>query len=190
MMDKGCMSMGGVDGTSAATIEIRGNTIISNYNNVMLCDGYGKSNNTRWYSNTFVKIGDRSDYSTIRIGVSGDVSTGHEFYDSVFQGGASYASTVFVSGHGETWYKVGWTLTVTTTANASVQIEDSTEAVVSSGTANGSGIYTATLVQYKQEDSAGKTYYTDHHVEVTLGQDFNETDVTMDATKGIELYPV
>ena len=56
-------------------------------------------------------------------------------------------------------------------------------------THNGSGVYTAQLIQYKITPS-GKTYYTDHTVEVTLGQEYNETDVTMDATKSIDLYPV
>ena len=70
-----------------------------------------------------------------------------------------------------------------------MEIWDSTATLVASGTANGSGVFTATLIEYKRAPS-GKTYYTAHHVHTTLASEFAETDVTMDAIKSIDLYPV
>ena len=83
---------------------------------------------------------------------------------------------------------MGWTLTVNTTAFANVTITDSTGTQVFSGQADGSGRTSALLDQYLQTPG-GRTYTTPHTVTVELGGQGDSTQVTMNATKSITLYP-
>lgn len=66
-----------------------GNTIVSNFANFNMQDTYGVSINYRFVGNTFVKVGDRADYATIK---SREVrpSKGHMFLNSRLEGGAGY----------------------------------------------------------------------------------------------------
>ncbi len=182
---------GAVDITGAAS-ETTGpfalftdNTVISNICNVMLAEDYGSGHNAKFVGNTFTKIGSRSDYRTIRGGYWYWDTLGHEFFDSIFTGGASYSSYAFI-GTGTHEFYVGWTLTVDTKLGATVTINDSTGTEVYSGVADANGICQAQLYQYRQRDTS-QTYYTAHTVYVSEGSNNDSTTVTMDAKKTVYL---
>ena len=162
------------------------NRVISNFCNVRLGESYGTGCNTEYYDNTFVKEGPaRTDYRTINCGWGTTTSTGHKFFDSVFEGGASYDEVQF-EGSGTRDFYVGWTLTVETEPYANVTIDDYSETEVFDGQADGNGMVAVKLFQY-QETPSGKTYHTPH--EVTAEKDGNSDYqyVTMDAKKTVQI---
>jgi len=137
--NSGAIMITGSDDTStAAYTTFTNNRIISNFCNINHgTDLYGVGCNIRYIGNTIVRIGDRSDYRTINF--PGGLATGHEFFDTVFEGGASFDSYVF-SGSGTRSFAVGWSLHIDTGANAVVTIRNAaTNAIVFTGTANASG---------------------------------------------------
>ncbi len=172
--------------TTAPSILFANNTVISNICNVILGEDYGIGHNSLFIGNEFEKIGSRADYRTFHVGFGTDWNTtGHEFFDSTFSGGASYDELEFDGGAPDEFF-VGWTLTVDTEAGATVTIDDSTSTEVFSGTADGNGICEVMLYEYVQ-NNPDKTYFTDHTVYVSLGGDSDNTTVTMDAKKTVYL---
>jgi len=163
------------------------NRIISNFANVRLGESYGTGCNTRFYDNTFVREGPgRTDYRTIQCGYGGPTKN-HEFYDSAFEGGASYDEYTFHgSGAADSEFYVGWTLTVETEPFADVTITDGDSTLVYEDQADGSGIAVARLIEYRQ-GYAGKSYHTPHTVTATKGAASDTLSVTMDAAKTIQI---
>jgi len=184
---QGCIVHCGDSDPNDGVLVYENNLVISNFCNVRLGeDYYGCGCNARFYDNTFVKVGpDRADYRTIGIGYNSR-STGHEFYDSLFEGGASYSSYRF-DGTSLRDFSVGWTLTVQTEPYADVAVTDSASTVVYTGQADNNGIANALLLEYKRQPTA-VTYYTPHQVTASLGGNSRTVSVTLDAKKTVEVY--
>ena len=103
-------------------IEFVNNTLVSNFANFNMQDDYGTSNNYRFVGNTFVKVGDRPDYATIRARrSSGYPSTGHVLLDSVFEGGAGYDRN---TARDANQINAAWLLTLSGQAGAEVSIKN------------------------------------------------------------------
>lgn len=154
-----------------APITYSNNRIISNFCNVRLGEDYYASGcNAEFYDNTFVKEGpDRPDYRTIGCGYGTFRSTGHLFYDSVFEPGTGYDQVRF-DGSGERNFSVGWTLTIWTEPFADVTVKDVGEQVVFSAQADGNGVAMTRLIEYLHEpEPDGKTYHTPYTVTVEKG---------------------
>ncbi|NLF18797.1 MAG: hypothetical protein GX595_16315, partial [Lentisphaerae bacterium] len=135
--------------------------------NVSISLEYGHAENTRFVGNTFVKVGpDRTDYATIRNGYY-QTSINHYFYDSKFEGGASYDAYRFV-GSGTRDFYVGWTLGVSAASGSTVTITDKNGTVAYSGTVPAAGKIEAQLREYRQLPTS-RTYYTPYTVRVTTG---------------------
>jgi len=183
---QGCIVVAG-DGDAAAPPHLyENNRVISNFCNVRLGESYGTGCNTRYYDNTLVKCGpDRADYRTIQCGEGSTASKNHEFYDSLFEGGASYDEVLF-AGTGAHDFYVGWTLTVETEPYANVTIEDVSQVQVFSGQADEYGIAETTLYQYKHEPG-GKTFHTPHKVTAEKDGNSDYRYVTMDAKKTVQI---
>jgi hypothetical protein len=186
---QGCIVHVGDSNPTDAPIVYEGNRLISNFCNARMGeDYYGTGCNAEFYDNTFVKEGPArpSDYRTIGVGYGGLRSSGHKFYDSSFEGGASYDEVRF-DGSGIRNFYVGWTLTVQTAPLADITIRDAFSSVVYSDQADGSGLADVLLYQYLEE-SSGRTYHTPHDVLVELAGDTNSESVTMDAKKTVEVW--
>jgi hypothetical protein len=184
---QGCIVHTGDSSSSDAPIVYRENRLISNFCNARMGeDYYGAGCNAEFYDNTFVKEGPtRADYRTIGVGYGSLASTGHKFYDSLFEGGAGYSSYRF-DGTGSRDFSVGWTLTVETEPLADITIKNSSSTVVYTGAANGSGIAKALVLQYKRTPS-GLTNYTPHTVTASKGGATNTVSVTVDAKKTVQV---
>ena len=173
-------------GSDDQPIIYENNRVISNFCNVRLGESYGTGSNARLYGNTFVNEGPvRSDYRTIQIGNGTADSYDNEFWDSLFEGGASYDEVDFV-GTGPRDFSVGWTVTIATEPLADVVVEDAFGAEVFSGAADGAGIAAAKLVEYV-ETVGGRTYHTDHTATVSKdGRQASQT-FTADAIKTVQI---
>jgi len=185
---QGCIVHCGDSDPNDAPLVYENNVIISNFCNARMGeDYYGAGCNAEFYDNTFLNEGPaRPDYRTIGIGYSTYRSTGHKFFDSVFGPGAGYDEVRF-DGTGMRDFYVGWTLTIETEPLADITIEDFFGTVVFTGQSDGDGIAQTRLYEYKEEAS-GRTYYTDHTVTVTKGDDERSVTVTMDAKKTIQIF--
>ena len=165
-------------------IDFTGNTIVSNVANFNLQDSYGSSNNYRFAGNTFVKVGDRKDYRTIRSR-AGYPSKGHVFTDTVFEGGAGFDSS---SARGVDGFEVRWTLTLTGPAGADVSIKDAEGNAAFAGKLGDDGKLAVPLAQFKQ--AGGKRVdATPHAVTVTKDGKTATKTVTMDGKKEIRITP-
>jgi len=185
---QGCIMHGGRGDPAVPPVVFRENRIISNFCNVRLGEDWDECGcNAKFYDNTFVKEGpERADYRTIGIGNDeGWRSTGHAFFDSVFEGGASYDEVRF-DGSGTRSLFVGWTLTVQTGPLADVIIRDIFNLVVYSDQADGSGLAEAKLYQYFEEPSR-RTYRTPHNVTVEKYGNEKTESVTLDGKKSVQI---
>jgi hypothetical protein len=161
----GAVDLAGDYNTSAAYTLFENNRIISNFSNVSISLEYGHAVNTRFVGNTFVRSGpERSDYVTIRNGYY-KTSINHYFYDSKFEGGASYDEYRFI-GSGTRDFYVGWTLGVAGEHGASVTITDRYGSTAFTGSIGPEGVAEAELVEYRQTPG-GRTYYSPYTVRVT-----------------------
>jgi len=185
---QGCIVHCGDSDPNDAPLVYENNVIISNFCNARMGeDYYGAGCNAEFYDNTFLNEGPaRTDYRTIGVGYSTYRSTGHKFYDSIFGLGAGYDEVRF-DGSGSRDFWVGWTLTIQTEPLADITIKDYYGIVVFDDQADDSGVARTKLYQYKHEPS-GKTYYTDHTVTVTKGDDERIVAVSMDAKKTIQVF--
>jgi len=188
---QGCIVHVGDGDPGDAPIVYSNNRLISNFCNARMGEDYYHCGcNAEFYDNTFVKVGpDRpGDYRTIGVGYGSYRSSGHKFFDSSFEGGASYDEVRF-DGWGTRNFYVGWTLTVQTEPLANITIRDAFNSLVYSDQADGSGLAEAKLYQYFEEPS-GRTYHTPHDVLVELGGDTNGESVTMDSKKTIDIWVI
>ena len=186
---QGCIvHVGGGGDPNAAPIVYDGNRLISNFCNARMGeDYYGAGCNAEFYDNTFVKEGPaRPDYRTIGVGYGTFRSSGHKFFDSVFEGGASYDEVRF-DGSGIRDFRVGWTLTVETEAYADIEIRDLSNSLVYTGQSDGNGLDSTLLYEY-MEQSSGRTYETPHSVKVTKGVDTVTESVTVDEKKTVQIW--
>ena len=163
-------------------ILFKNNTIVSNFANFSLKDSYGTAQNYRFEGNTFVKVGNRADYATIK-GRAGYVSSGHVFLDSKFEGGAGYDQT---AGLNRDDFTVQWTLTIEAPAGADVHIKDNTGAPVFTGRVGPGGKLDVPLVEYKLA-ATKKTMMTPHTVTVKAGGRVTAQKVTVDAAKTVKV---
>jgi len=185
---QGCIVHVGDSNPSDAPIVYSGNRLISNFCNARLGeDYYGCGCNAEFYDNTFVNEGpSRPDYRTIGCGYGGGTSTGHKFFDSIFEAGTGYDHYRF-DGTGPRNFSVGWTLSIETEPYADITIKDAFNTTVFTGQADDQGQAETLLYQYLHEPS-GKTFYTPHNVTVEKGADSTTVAVTMDAKKTIQVY--
>src|SRR5690606_27178320 len=97
-MDDGSIIITGSGDTSGAEyVTFTGNRIISNFININHGTSlYGVGSNARYINNTIIRTGDRPDYRVINL--PGGISTGHQFLDTTFEGGASFEDYVFSGG--------------------------------------------------------------------------------------------
>jgi len=182
------VSIGGSGDGDDAPVIYENNKIISNFCNVRFGESYAQGSNSRFYDNTFVKVGPhRSDYKTILCGYYSGDTTGHELYDTVLVGGASFESVAF-DGYetAQRDFSVGWTLTVETEPYAVVTIWDKNGLEVFNGQANSQGVVSTRLLEFLQEAS-GRTYYTRHTVTAEKGADSATVEATVDHTMTIQL---
>ena len=184
---QGAIVIAGDSSSSDAPMTFKNNRVISNFVNVKLGESYGTGCNTEYYDNTFVKGGPaRGDYRTINCGYGSKTTTGHQFYDSLFEGGASYDEYQF-DGAGARDFYIGWTLTIQTDPLADITIRDAFNSTVYTGQSDGSGLASTRLYQYKQEYN-GRTHYTPHDVTVTKGVDSKTVSLDVDDKKTVELW--
>ena len=165
-------------------ILFKNNTIVSNFTHFSLKDNYGTAQNYRFVGNTFVKVGDRADYATIR-GRRGYTSSGHVFLDSTFEGGAGYDR---IAGLNQDDFEVQWTLTLEAPAGADVKVADAAGAQVFAGKIGADGRRDVSLTEYKFA-KLKKTPMTPHTIIVTSGGRAVTRTVTMNATKTIQVEP-
>ena len=163
-------------------ILFQNNTLVSNFANFNLQDTYGASQNYDFVGNTFVKVGDRADYATIRA-VRGYPSTGHVFTDTTFEGGASFDAARVRNTDD---FTVRWTLTIAAPSGAAVSVKDANNREVFTGKVPADGKLAVPLVQYDRKGTE-KTVVTPHTVTVTLGGRTVTKTVTMDAKKSIRI---
>jgi len=181
-------------GDAKGSIIFKGNTIISNYRNITLDDGYYASgSNATFIDNKLVRIGSRKDYTTIRCGWWNKDHTGNMLIDTILVGGADLANVCFL-GTGKNDFSVAWTLTVATEPGATVVIADRTGREAFKGVADEAGRAEAVLLQYRHAqkiprlDTRGvKTLFTPHSVTVTKAGKSGEKTVTVDGKKKIEV---
>ena len=126
-----------------------GNTIVSNFTHFSMQDTYGVSINYRFVGNTFVRVGDRSDYATIRAREVRP-SREHVFLDNHFEGGAGYDRCAIGE---EDEFTVQWALEVRAAPGASVSIRDASGREPFSGDVGEEGRLVVPLVYYRQEGS-------------------------------------
>lgn len=160
------------------------NTLISNASNVRFGDSYASGCNHYFFGNTFVKIGDRSDYRTFVFGVGWDV-VDHYVFDGTFEGGASVDSVHFRSGGQE--LTVGWTLTVrvmqgsSALEGAEVHLYDRSGAQIAQGYTDSNGEFSHPVVEYVHR-SGGVESRMPTTVSVSHGGLQTETVVDVDST--------
>jgi hypothetical protein len=163
----------------------RNNLIISNVCHVMFGESYGLGSNTRFYGNTFVKVGNRKDYRTIQIGYWNKTTTGHQLFDSVFKGGAGYDRVKF-DAQGKRDFSVGWSVTVKTAPGAKVTVCDRDGRKVFAGKADAKGVAVARVLQYIHRPD-GKALYTPQTLTAELGGKAASKTVTVDAEMTVDL---
>ena len=177
-------------------ILFEGNRIESNFSHISFCEPYGTASYVHFKDNTFAKIGPaRGDYSLIQLGYWDRPSKGHLFVDSTFEGGCSYDDVQYLNNY--QWitreFTVGWTLTVETTADANVIVDDLLGTEVFNGQADANGICRVELNQYLQRQNISspynviRDYETDHTVTVETDSESESWMVTMDAAKTIQI---
>ena len=180
---------GAADADADATVQLVGNTIISNLCHVQFGDNYSHGGRHVLTGNRFVKVGDESRYRTIRLGWRGWKygSFGHVFIDSAFEGGAGYESVSFDGGRsGRYDFSVGWPVEVRTAPGAKVSVKDKTGQEVFSGQAPPSGKIAAALIQYVRT-RAGRAARTPHTVTVEKDGKTTTKQVTADRKRTIEI---
>jgi hypothetical protein len=165
-----------------AAILFANNTIVSNFANFSLKDTYGSSQNYRFVGNTFVKVGDRADYATIK-GRSGYASSGHVFLDSEFGGGAGYDQIRDLNLDS---FEVQWTLIVEAPAGADVTIRDAAGSQAFAGKISADGKLNVPLTEFKYE-ALKRTETTPHDVTVASAGRVVTKTVTMNAKKSIQM---
>jgi hypothetical protein len=164
----------------------RDNTLISNYRNISIGDGYdGTGCNARFYNNRLIKLGVRPDYRTVHVGFWQFDAFGHEIYDSIFEGGAGFDQIAF-DGTGKRELRVGWTLTVKSAPRATVTIKDQAGQEVFSGQTDATGQLNAPLLHYT-ETPTGRAYHTPHTVFVAKDGKAGERLVTMNKSQEIRV---
>ncbi len=163
---------------------------------------YGMGANTRFEGNTFAKTGQsRPDFDFVNMGYWYKSTHNNVVVDSILEGGVSlYDYSMDNSGHDPGYpdpyleYEVYWTLTVDTDPGATVTVKDTNNSTVFSGTANGSGIATAEIRDFKGTGAADVSgewttayYYNNHTVTVSLGGNSDSATVDVDSTKTVVL---
>jgi hypothetical protein len=185
------------------------NLFESNMYHVRFGDAYGKGLYHMFENCEFVRLGDRSDYHTFCFD-GAYWNWGHVLTDCVFNTGTAPDDVYWKNCNSASWYAIAWTLDLTTAANADVEIKDKDDNVVFDGTADGDGLVSIGLEQYRVHplewlptdpdgsgrniDSANKLshqkqQFNDYTVTVTDGVDTNSTTITMDQAKSLTLMP-
>jgi hypothetical protein len=176
----------GDDKVSSHGLVFRNNTVTTNSNAVVLSESYGcGSSDVQFIGNTFVKAGE--GFKWLVCGYWDKPTTGSAFVDNRFEGGASADSVTF-DGTAERNFSVGWTLTVKTAPGADVTIADAAGKEVFSGKADGKGIATAPLMQYRVTPD-GKTALTPHTVKIVAGGKVATKPVTMNKAQDLAIRP-
>jgi hypothetical protein len=167
---------------SSVPIIFMNNVIASNFANFNLKDDYGTSMNYLFINNTFVKIGNRSDYLTIRTR-SGYASYGHRFIDSKFLGGASYEKS---SLYPYDSFTAEWTVTIETPVTTLVRIIDNNGTTVFNEAMQASAI-SIPLVEFKRTgiNVANKTPHT--IIASYQGQEANQT-IFVDKKQSVNFF--
>ncbi len=162
----------------------KGNTIVSNFTNYSMKDTYGYSVKYLFIENTFVKVGSRNDYVTIKSN-EGYRSTGHVFLDSEFEGGAGYF-VISMSDWSSDDFTVKWTLKINAPEGTQIRIIDKNEVEVFGGMVGAENELSAILTQFyrlKQE----ATEYSPHRILAIVANDIIDTTIFMDSKKEIDL---
>ncbi len=182
-------------------MKFENNRVESNYMLTRIGGTYGQGCNTRFEGNTFVRTDQtRSDFDFVNMGYWYKSTHNNVFIDSLFEGGVSpYDYSIDTGWEGgrpsvSLEYEVVWTLTVETDPGASVVIKDKNNSTVFSGTADGSGIATVEITDFKGTGAANSSgewtaayYYNDHEVTVSKDGSSDSATVTVDDTKTLVL---
>lgn len=140
----------------------RGNTVISNWSNVLLADSYGHAGGfARFIDNRFIRQGNHASYRTIRSQYASRPSTG-VFINNSFEDGASPES-LDLEFHGDALKELafGWHLTavITDAGNplvaANVKITDISGVTVFEGVSDQQGKIAVDLISYLRTNQAG-----------------------------------
>jgi len=124
-----------------------GNTIVSNFANFNMQDSYGVAVNYHFIGNTFVKVGDRADYATIRAREVRP-SKEHIFLNNGFGGGAGYDQLAIGP---EDEFTAQWSCEPRGSVGALVVIEDADGQQVFAGEIPDAGWLSVPLTWFRQE---------------------------------------
>ena len=154
-------AIGGVGNETRGPVEpmlFGGNTIVSNFANFNMQDTYGVSINYRFVGNTFVRVGERPDYATIRAREVRP-SRGHMFLNSRFEGGAGYE---LIDIGAEDEFTVQWLYELEAPAGARVTILDAHGSQAFDGESGEEGKVSVPLTHFHQKgpERELKTPYT------------------------------
>ena len=188
----------------------RGNTVISNWSNVLLADTYGHAGGfARFIDNRFIRYGKHANYRTIRSQYASRPSTG-VFINNVFEDGASPESLdLEFNGDAVKELAFGWHLTALITdagkplAWAAVRIIDKAGVIVFEGVSDQQGKVFADLVSYlrtnqtktspakntvvKKDGKGTRVEKTPHTIQISNGDRFIEKKVSLQGNTDIEI---
>ena len=188
----------------------RGNTVVSNWSNVLLADSYGHAGGfARFIDNRFIRSDNHASYRTIRSQYSSRPSTG-VFINNVFENGASPES-IDIEFHGDALKELafGWHLNVAITEAgkpleaAQVQIIDNSGTTVFEGVSDQQGNVAVDLVSYlrtnqsgtkppksgavKMNEKGSRVEKTPHTIYVTSGERTIEKIFSLQGNTNIEI---
>ncbi len=182
-------------------VKLIGNRIEGNHCLVRIGDSYGMGCNSRFEGNTFVKTdSDRAAFNVIHMGYWYWSTANNVFVDSLFEGGASYSDYNFNSSAtaaeptANLEFEVAWTLTVDTTNDANVIVEDVFNTEIFNGVANANGFVDVESTDYVKslQDTGGNptettTDYNLHEVFVNKSGSSDSSTIDVDSKKTLVL---
>jgi len=163
-LSHGWGAVGGVGMEARGPVEpfpFTGNTIASNFACINLQDPYGVSVNYHFIGNTFVRIGRRPGFATVRARQIRP-SRGHVFLDNRCLDGADLDHVLLGP---EDEFEVQWTCELRVPDQAAVTVIAATGTPVFSGAADAQGRIRLPLTWYRQE-GPGRTFYTPYRVRI------------------------
>ncbi|HUU42220.1 MAG TPA: hypothetical protein VMX57_00485, partial [Planctomycetota bacterium] len=154
---------------------------------VRFSDNYSHGGKYRFARNTFTKVGSDTRYRTIVMGYRGYryPSFGHAFFDTTFEGGASFDRVSFEGARDTQFdFSVGYTLDITGAPGTMVRISDRTGENVFSGAIAADAKLAVPLLAWRR-NAEGRTMLTPH----TVNAGGREVKVTIDRARTLNLAP-
>jgi len=185
---KGWGAIGGVGNHShsdAPPITFNNNTVVSNFINYSMKDTYGYSMNYLFTNNTFVKVGDRADYTTINSH-EGYSSKGAVFIDTKFEGGAGF-NNIYMSNYSEDEFTVKWTLLINSPQGTEIRIKDKDDNDVVNTVIDESRQFKTVLTEFKQVQD-NRLYSSPYAIIAHYQEREKDLDIDMNASKTITLF--